>query len=137
MDKKRLLSELVFLFIFVAFTSYGFCGEKRAPLRKRYIFSLKDLIKRAIAYSPEINESKMEILVAKSDFDRVRAAYLPQINITAVTGPVSDADEPIVREVGNSGIYKIHDPYNGGIGIFGRLDFTITQPLFTLSLIHI
>ncbi len=136
MNKKWFLFELVCLFIFVLLASDGICAEKLNMPKKKKVFTLQDLIKKAIAYSPEINESKMEILAAKMDLAQVKAAYLPQIDITAVTGPVSDADEPVVKQVGRSGVYKIHDPYNGGIGIFGRLDFTIIQPLYTFGKLY-
>lgn len=135
MNKRRFLL-VVISFLFILIPYYGFCAEKNNKPKRRYVFTLEDLIKKAIEYSPEINESEMKILAAESDLAQVKAAYLPQIDITAITGPVSDADEPIVREVGHSGIYKIHDPYNGGIGIFGRLDFSITQPLFTFGRLY-
>jgi len=137
MNKKWFLFVIIsFLVSFMLGPYYGLCMDKNKGTKKKYLFTLEDLIKKAIAYSPEINKSKMEILVAEMDLAQAKAAYLPQIDVTAITGPVSDADEPIVRQVGRSGIYKIHDPYNGGIGIFGRFDFTITQPLFTFGRLY-
>ncbi len=137
MNKKGyfLAVFIMAFFFFYIHCNKAFCLEEKKPIKK-YTFTLDQLIQKAIAHSPEIGESKMEILAAKSDFAQVKAAYLPRIDVTAVAGPVSDADEPVVKEVGHSGIYKIHDPYNGGIGIFGRLDFTVTQPLFTFGKLY-
>ncbi len=130
----RKINAIVFLIGFIlCFSFYGFCAEKS---KKKYVFTLKDLIKRAIAYSPEINESKMEILASQMDLEQAKAAYFPRLDIKAIAGPVEDADEPIVRRVGNSNIYKIHDPYNGGIGVFARLDFTLIQPLYTFGKLY-
>jgi outer membrane protein TolC len=42
-------------------------------------------------------------------------------------GPVDNADRPEVRGT------RIVDPTIGGIGIFGRLDFILTQPLYTFG----
>ncbi len=68
---------------------------------------------------------------ARSDLEQARAGYLPRLELTAVTGPARDADEPIIRN------NRIHDPSPGlspeTIGIFGRLDATITQPLYTFG----
>ncbi len=127
MKAKLILS----IFICLSFINPGICKEK-----KKYLFTLKDLIERAIRFNPEINESKMEVYIAKSYLSKVKAFYYPQIKIEAVAGPVSDADEPIVRRVGRTNIWKIHDPYNGGYGIFGRLDFNIVQPLFTFGKLY-
>lgn len=135
MNKKRLF-EALFLFIFFILTSFGLCAEKGKTSKKKYVFTLQDLIKKAIAYSPEIDKSEMEILVARSDLNQVKAAYRPRIDIRAITGPVSDAEEPEIKRVGRSNIWKIHDPSPDGVGIFGRLDFEIVQPLFTFGKLY-
>ncbi|RLB11827.1 MAG: hypothetical protein DRG27_00360 [Deltaproteobacteria bacterium] len=130
------INILILMFLISAFfylPSVGLCAEKA---KKKYTFTLKDLIRRAIAYSPEINKSKMEILASQMDLQQAKAAYFPRLDVKAIAGPVEDADEPIVRRVGNSNIYKIHDPYNGGIGVFARLDFTLVQPLYTFGKLY-
>ncbi len=86
----------------------------------------------ALARSPEVGESVGETAAARSDLSKVLAgAYYPQLEVTAITGPVNDAREPVIR--GN----RIHDPSPGtslaSTGIFGRLDFTLTQPLYTFG----
>jgi outer membrane protein TolC len=114
----------------LAFSFHGMArGEDES--QTKHIFTLKQLIDLAIAKSPEMGESRMEIEAAKSDLAQAEAAYYPQVDITALTGPVSDADEPEIRN------NRIHDPSPDGglssIGIFGRLDFTVTQPIYTFG----
>ena len=104
-------------------------GEK--PKEEKIILSLPDLINMAIVKSPEIGAVQSEIGAAKSDLDQVKAAYYPQLESTALVGPVEDAKEPEIRNG------RITDPSpalsTSSIGIFGRLDLTVTQPLYTFG----
>jgi len=104
-------------------------GEE--PKEKRIILSLPELIDRAIAKSPGIGAVQSDIAAAKSDLDQVKAAYYPQLESAAVTGPVQDAKEPVIQNG------KITDPSPSlgvsTIGIFGRLDLMATQPLYTFG----
>lgn len=104
-------------------------GEAQAEEKKneRPVFSLKQLIIMAIEKSPEIRERQSEMAATKSELEQVRATYYPLIESTAVIGPVENAKRPEVR--GN----RIIDPSAGGVGIFGRMDFTVTQPLYTFG----
>lgn len=98
---------------------------------KGMVLDLPGMITMALARSPEVGESVGETAAARSDLSKVRGAYYPQLEVTAITGPVNDAREPVIR--GN----RIHDPSPGtslaSTGIFGRLDFTLTQPLYTFG----
>ncbi len=104
-------------------------GEERKP--EKMVLNLSQLIGMAIAQSPEIGGIQSEISAAKSDLDQVKGAYFPQLQSTAITGPVQDAKEPEVRNG------RITDPSpalsTSSIGIFGRLDLTATQPLYTFG----
>jgi outer membrane protein len=94
------------------------------------LLTLEQLQEMALAHNPAINISESEVLSARSDLKKVRSAYYPQLDATVVTGPASDADEPVVVDG------KIIDPSPRGVfdlGIFGRLDFTLTQPLYTFG----
>ncbi len=103
----------------------------REPDKVSRQYDLEQLIARAIAESPEMGKAESELLAAQSSLDQVKAAYYPQLDSTAVVGPVQDAKAPVI--VGN----RIHDPSPGldfsSIGIFGRLDFTVTQPVYTFG----
>ncbi len=99
--------------------------------KKKLILGLDQLIEIAIAKSPEIGVSRSEIEAARSDLAQVEAAYYPQIESTAVVGPVPDAKEPLIRD------NKIYDPSPetslSNIGVFGRLDVEVNQPLYTFG----
>ncbi len=98
---------------------------------ERIVLSLRELIDLAIAKSPEIAEIHSEIGSARSDLDQVTAAYYPQVESTALFGPVEDAKEPLIVNG------RITDPSPSlsasSIGIFGRLDLTMTQPIYTFG----
>lgn len=104
-------------------------GEK--PKEERLLLSLPELIHMAIANSPEIGGIQSEIASTKSDLDQVKAAYYPQLETTALVGPVENAKEPLIVND------RITDPSPhldaSSIGIFGRLDLTATQPLYTFG----
>lgn len=94
------------------------------------VLTLERLLELAVARSPEIEISRSEVNVARSDLKQVESAFYPQFDTFVVTGPAADADEP---QVVNG---RIIDPSPDGIfdiGIFGRLDFTLVQPLYTFG----
>ncbi len=111
----------------------AFQGPARAEKGKeeRIVLSLPELIQMAIANSPEIREVQSGIVAAQSDLEQVKAAYYPQLESTGLVGPVQDAKEPEIRNG------RITDPSPSlsisNIGIFGRLDLTMTQPLYTFG----
>jgi outer membrane protein len=99
--------------------------------KKKVVLSLDQLIEMAIAKSPEIRMSRSETAVARGDLAEVEAAYYPQIESTALVGPVRDAEEPVIRH------NRIDDPSPrlslSSLGVFGRLDVEVTQPLYTFG----
>jgi outer membrane protein len=107
----------------------GVCAQEKSP--EKLVLDLPRMIAMVLARSPEVAESVGETASARSDLDKVHGAYFPQLEVTAVTGPVNDAKDPVI--VGN----QIHDPSPGtsleNTGIFGRLDFTLTQPLYSFG----
>jgi outer membrane protein TolC len=95
----------------------------------KLVLGLRELIGMALAASPEMAETRSEEAAARGDLAQARAGYFPQFNSTAVTGPVNDADRPAV-----SGSRIIDPtPNQWSLGVFGRLDLTMTQPLYTFG----
>jgi len=94
-------------------------------------FDLPQLVKRAVAESPEIGEAQSALAASMSSLAAIRAAFYPRIEGTALIGPTERADEPLIVD------NRITDPSRGmrlsNIGAFGRLDFTLTQPLYTFG----
>ncbi len=125
------VSKLLLVFIctlLVARPCAGGAGETgKGPIR----LTLPQLIAKAVAISPEVGEAKSDLLAARSSLDQVKAAYLPRLESTALIGPAKDAQAPTI--VNNT----INDPSPGlsisSLGIFGRLDITLTQPLYTFG----
>jgi outer membrane protein TolC len=95
----------------------------------KLVLGLRELIGMAVAASPEMAERRSEAAAARGDLAQARAGYFPQLNSTAVTGPVNDAHRPAVVDG------RIIDPTpdRWSIGVFGRLDLTMTQPLYTFG----
>jgi len=95
------------------------------------VLSLPEILQMAFDHSPELAATRSETAAARSDLAQVKAAYYPQVDVTAVAGPVNDAKTPVIRD------NRITDPSPGlslsSIGIFGRLDMTLTQPLYTFG----
>jgi len=112
---------------------FAFQGSAWAEKAKeeRIVLTLPELIQMAVANSPEIREIQSGIASAQSDLEQVKAAYYPQMEGTGLVGPVQDAKEPEIRNG------RITDPSPSlsasHIGIFGRLDLTMTQPLYTFG----
>ena len=93
------------------------------------VLGLPQMIRMAISTSPEMAEKRSEAAAAKSDLAQARAGYYPQVDTTAIVGPVNDASRPVVS--GN----RIIDPTSSfwTIGVFGRLTLTMTQPIYTFG----
>jgi len=105
-------------------------GEGRAQTGEtRLVLGLPDLIRMAVAVSPEMAQRQSEAAAARSELAQARAGYLPQFDSTAVAGPVNDAHRPLVSD----GRIIDPSPSRWDIGAFGRLDFTMAQPLYTFG----
>lgn len=105
-------------------------AKKGVATPEKKVLTLQEIQDIVLARSPYIEIGKSEVMAAKSDLRQVESAYFPQLDATVVTGPAADADEPRVENG------KIIDPSPGGIfdlGIFGRIDITISQPLYTFG----
>lgn len=97
----------------------------------RLVLGLSELINRAIACSPDIRALQSDVLSSRYELEQVKAGYYPRIDVTALAGPIDDAREPLVL----NGRITDQSPglTFGTIGIFGRLDLTATQPLYTFG----
>lgn len=95
------------------------------------VLGLQELIDRALATSPELGAAKSGVAAARSDLEQAKAGYYPQWELTGLAGPVNDAELPRVEDG------RITDPSPSTspshTGVFGRLDLTATQPLYTFG----
>ncbi len=97
---------------------------------KKWCSALPEMIRMAIGVSPEMAERRSEAASAKSDLAQAQAGYYPQVDTTALVGPVNDA-----RNGPRSSGSRIIDPSSNywAIGVFGKLNLTMTQPLYTFG----
>ena len=95
---------------------------------KHLVLHLDEVIRRTIQKSPDIAAVLSEIAGAKSDLKQVEAAYYPQGESNTLVGPVKNAVQPAIEG------RRITDPSpDFSIGVFGRTDLTMTQPLYTFG----
>ncbi len=97
-------------------------------VQERVVLGLPQIIRMAVAISPEMAEKRSEIASSRSDLAQAEAAYYPQLDSVAIVGPVENARRPAV-----SGSRIIDPSPDLAIGIFGRLSFILTQPLYTFG----
>ena len=95
------------------------------------VLSLEQLIEMALETSPELKMAEQDILAAKGDYKQAKGGQLPQFDFVAIGGPVNAAQVPTVAVIHNTGYLVPHD--EPGIGVFGSLDVTVTQPLYTFG----
>jgi len=119
---------LVLLCFFILTLKFG-----AAQAAEPRVLSLDQLVQMALETSPELKMAEQDILAAKSEYKEAKGGLLPQFDVTAITGPVEDSQFPtVVLTSPNTGVIVTHDqPWD--INIFGRLDFAITQPLYTFG----
>lgn len=125
-NEKIALVSVVILICSIVFMAHEVAGEEKGKAEK-LVLTLPQLIDMAIAKSPEMGETRSEIAATRSDLDQVKAAYYPQLESAAIIGPVNDARRPVVLGT------RIHDPSPDTVGVFGRIDFTVAQPLYTFG----
>ncbi len=97
--------------------------------------TLPDLITLALKFSPEVKASKSEKRFAQEQQAEVKGYYYPQFDATGIGGLAPNAKRPYVDVYGNRGQIVYRPPSNilHGVNVFGRLDMTIIQPLYTFG----
>ncbi len=128
---KRNFRTLALCILILAFTvERGRCEEPQ-------VLGLDQLIERAVEYSPRLKQSDQQVLAAEGDLMQARGAMFPQLELVGTAGPVNDADLPtvVVSEEIAPGVLAgvIQDNDKDSVGIFGRLDVAIFQPLYTFG----
>jgi outer membrane protein TolC len=105
------------------------------------VLGLDQLVQMALARSPELKQVDEDIAVAVSDLDQARAAQWAQLDVTAVGGIIDNAKTPVVvvsPTPGADGLLRgrIEKNKDEGYGPFGKLEFTLAQPLYTFGKIE-
>jgi len=113
------------LVLVILLAPWGAAANKASQL------TLPELISKALEFSPEVKASKSETRFAQEQQNEVKGYYYPQFDVTGIGGVVPNARRPYVN--GRNIIYP--DPANRlhGVNVFGRLDFSLIQPLYTFG----
>lgn len=122
-SRDKYLPVIMLQCLFVLFCVPAFAEQK--------VLNLNQLIEMALENSPELKMAHQDIMVARSEYNQAKAGMLPQLDVKMFGGPVNDARVPTVAVNGNVGTLQTNE--ESGIGVFGRLDFTIAQPLYTFG----
>lgn len=131
---EPLVPTLVFLFLFIFMGLSPNVSSGDQPM----VLGLEELIRMAVESSPRMGEAEKELIAAESDLGQAKAGQLPQLDLVGTAGPAEDADRPFVQispvpspEGFLTG--RLRDRDKDDIGVFGRLDFALVQPLFTFG----
>ena len=97
----------------------------QAPAPKA-VYTLKDLIQRALVTSPEIRQFQRGAEVAMAKKDQADAARYPQIELTAVVGPSPRARGTVVDSPDRKDSPTVNN-------VFEIVKMTLVQPLYTFG----
>jgi outer membrane protein TolC len=100
------------------FSSYG-------EPENKLILSLDECIKKALDFSPEIRESRYEVEVYKAKKMQADSSAYPQIEILALLGPSPEAER--------DDFFRTDKRSTTINGIFGSIEATLIQPLYTFG----
>ena len=100
-------------------------ASAQAPAPKA-VYTLKDLVQRALATSPEIRQFQRGAEVAMAKRDQADAARYPQIELTAVVGPSPRARGTVVDSPDRKDSPTINN-------VFEIVEMTLVQPLYTFG----
>ena len=87
------------------------------------VYTLKDLIRRTLATSPEIRQAQRGADVAMAKKDQADAGRYPQVEVTAIVGPSPRARGTVE---GGSPDRKDHPHVTN---VFERVEMRMVQPL--------
>ena len=100
------------------------------------VLSLDDCIRMALETAPELREAEQDIMAAQADLSQAKAGQWAQMEVIGIAGPVNDADQPLVTgRFNDSGRFRgrLAEQDQESIGVFGRLELFLVQPLYTFG----
>jgi outer membrane protein TolC len=98
--------------------------------------TLDDCIQMALDAAPELREAEQDVLAAQADLSQAKAGQWAQMEVIGLAGPVNDADQPLVtvRQNANGRFRgRLREQDEESIGVFGRLELVLVQPLYTFG----
>jgi outer membrane protein len=117
----------------VMFTAPAAALGAEAPQGKVPVLNLKQLTEMALKFSPQVQTSRSDVKIAKEQKKEVHGYLFPQFDATVLGGVVPNAHLPRVQSIG--GTMFVPDPKDKlhGVNVFGHLDFSLIQPLYTFG----
>ena len=111
-------------------TPFGARGAGQPP-----VLNLKQLLDMAYNYSPEIKASQSEVKLAKEQKNEAHGYRWPQFDTTVTGGVIPNASLGQIRGVGKNQTLFFPDPKDKlhGVNVFGHLDFSLIQPLYSFG----
>ncbi len=135
-------SLYIIVCLILTFTSSSLAAETKQKKQVETL-NLQQLIDLALQNSPELAAIKAGVKAAESEVKQAKGGYFPQLDLDGIIGPVNDAEKPYVEvdptKLTSDGKYIgeiVENTPNDelhGVNIFGRLELTITQPIFTFG----
>ena len=97
------------------------------------VLTLPQLTEMALTFSPDVKASQSEVKLAKEQKNEVHGYRWPQFDATALGGVVPNAHLPVQTTPGQPLLQRDPKDRTHGVNIFGHLDFTLIQPLYTFG----
>ncbi len=99
------------------------------------VMTLPQLMDLALKYSPEVKASQSEVDYARARKDEAHGYLYPQLEATALGSIVPNSRAPFFKDLNGSKVLFYPDPADQlhGVNVFGRLDVTLIQPLYTFG----
>ncbi len=100
------------------------------------VYNLERLTAMALSYSPEVKASQSDVKLAAEQKAEAHAYRFPQLDTTVVGGVVPNVNRlPEIRYPLKREQLYFEDPKDKihGVNVFGHLDFTVVQPLYTFG----
>lgn len=94
-------------------------------------YSVKDCIEMAVKFSPEIQQKKQDLEIAKSRLAEAEGYQWPQLEFLVLGGPSPQAHAKPGSDWTDS--YPYRNDKIRGIGIFGSADVKVVQPIYTFG----
>lgn len=117
----------IFLLASLLFTAFAFALYGAADGAETKKYTLQECIDMAVAISPEIGEERFDVDIYKAKKQHAEAAKYPQLDLLAIAGPSPRAKYEHINPTVQTSVGTTID------GVFGRIDATIVQPIYTFG----
>ena len=97
------------------------------------VLTYDQVTEMALKYSPDVKASRSEVKLAKEQKNEVHGYRFPQFDATVLGGVVPNAHLPVQTTPGQPLLQRDPKDTTHGVNVFGHMDFTFIQPLYTFG----